>query len=236
MSLWFKYKAMAHLIRIKMLFNFIKINCMIKFFLLFMKKMAFFGCFFLLVILVSSCKSLGYKMMGVKKLEGFDKQTYESFMRRLPEVDYVDIVGEAEQFWSVMSLTSDSTILHRIYQPIQILYFDKDSLVSFHVNCTAPSKGFNLDWNYQGRFESFPPHSPLEFEVCPLSLGDYRSIYTEIEESEGYSVIVFWTNMLYKFSRSAILSVVDNLKIYGQNLNIKLYLINNDKFFSQAEF
>ena len=157
-------------------------------------------------------------------------------MRRLPDVDYVDIVGEAEQFLSVMGLTSDSSVLHRIYQPIQILYFDKDSLVSFHVNCTAPSKGLNLDWNYQGRFETFPPHSPIEVESCPLSLGDYRKIYSEIEVGDGCSIIVFWTNMLYKFSRSAILSVVENMKIYAPNLNIKLYLINNDKFFSQVEF
>ena len=209
---------------------------MVRFFLLLKKKMTFISCIFLFVIVVSGCKSLGYKIMGVKELDGFNEKSYESFMRKLPDIDYVDIVGETEQFWSVMDLTTDSSVLHRIYQPIQILYFDKDSLVSFHVNCTAPSKGLNLDWNYQGRFEAFPPRSPIEVESCPLSLGDYRNVYSEIEESEGYSIIVFWTDMLYKFSRSAILSVAENMKKYGTDLSIKLYLINNDKFFSQAEF
>lgn len=186
-------------------------------------------------VTTSSCKALGYKLIGVKQLNGFDKKEYNGFLQKLPDVDYVDIVGNVEQFQSVMKISSDSTIRHSLYQPIQILYFYKNDLVSYHINCTAPSKGFNLDWNYQGRFDSFPPVSPVEVNDYSLSLVDYRNIYLEIAENNGYCVVVFWTNMLYKFSRAAILTVIENIERYASNMDVKLYFVNNDMFFSEAD-
>ncbi len=195
------------------------------------KTIAIVGCVSFLAVTTSSCKALGYKLIGVKHLNGFDKKAYDGFLQKLPDVDYVDIVGDAEQFQSVMKISSDSTMRHSLYQPIQILYFHKNDLVSYHINCTAPSKGLDLDWNYQGRFESFPPVSPIEVKDYSLSLADYRNIYTEIAENDGYCVVVFWTNMLYKFSRSAIMTVLENIECCASNLDVKLYFVNNDIFF-----
>lgn len=198
------------------------------------KTIAIVGFVSFLAVTTSSCKTLGYKLIGVKQLSGFDKKVYDGFLQKLPDVDYVDIVSNAEQFRSVMKISLDSTIRHSLYQPIQILYFHKNDLVSYHINCTVPSKGFDLDWNYQGRFDSFPPVSPIEIKDYSLSLVDYRNIYLEIAENNGYCVVVFWTNMLYKFSRSAILTVIENIKCCAPNLDVKLYFINNDIFFSGA--
>ncbi len=191
--------------------------------------------FIYFLLITTACNSLWYTVVGVRKLNTFDQTIIDAFIEKLPKESFLSIIGEAEQFQSVMDFTSDSAIMHSLYQPIQILYFKGDSLVSYHINCTAPSKGLKLNWNYQGRFESFPPLSAIDCSSYPISLTAYRNIYAEIEEHDGYSIIVFWTNLLYKYSRSAIMQVFENVKHNSQGVEPRIYLINNDAFFSQSE-
>ena len=54
------------------------------------------------------------------------------------------------------------------------------------------------------------------------------NIFPEIKEDSDYTVLVFWTNMLHKVSKSEIKTVYKNLKKFGQLDEVDVYLINDD--------
>lgn len=195
-----------------------------------MKKYLNFVIAGILLLCTSGCQML--TLFRFQELETFDEKQYSAFIAKIPNtVPYSSIVGATAQFNDLMDSISDQTIRHLLYQPTQILYFDNDSLVSFHNNCNAPMKGFNLNWNYENRFSCFPPHSVVSCDTIPIKLQTYQSIYPEITNDTRYTVIIFWSNMFPKVSRSAIKTTFKNIDKFGQKDNTSVFLINNDKFY-----
>ena len=129
-----------------------------------------------------------------------------------------------------MEFDTAEWVRHKLYQPIQILYFEKDKLVSWHVNCTAPSHGFNLNWNYDQRFETFPPISPLNCDSINITLRQYKGVYPEISGNKDFTVLIFWTNVLAKVSQSAIKTTFENINKFHKNNLCDVFLINDDNF------
>lgn len=183
-----------------------------------------------LLLCTSGCQML--TLFRFQELETFDEKKYSAFIAKIPNTaPYSSIVGATAQFNDLMDSISDQTTRHLLYQPIQILYFDNDSLVSFHNNCNAPMKGFNLNWNYENRFSCFPPHSAVSCDTIPITLQTYQSIYPEITNDTRYTVIIFWSNMLPKVSRAAIKTTFKNINNFDQKDSTSVFLINNDKFY-----
>lgn len=181
--------------------------------------------------LFTSCQALFVAFVGIRPMEQFDRGKYEAFIDKLPKnVPFTSIVGSVEQSLAVIEFDTAKQAQHNLYQPIQILYFRGEKLVSYHVNCMAPAKGFGLNWNYDGRFEVFPPKSPLNCDSININLAQYQRVYPEITGDEDYIIIVYWTNVLPKVSRSAIKTVFNNLEEFNQVGNCRIYLINDDQF------
>lgn len=182
------------------------------------------------VLLFTSCQALFKAFVGYRPMEQFDQSKYDAFIGKLPkDVPFTSIISSEDQSLAVIEFDTAKHAQHNLYQPIQMLYFRETELVSYHVNCKAPSKGFGLNWNYEGRFEAFPPKSPLNCDSININLAQYQRVYPEINGDGEYTVMVYWTNVLPKLSRSAIKTVFNNLKEFNQVENCRVYLINDDR-------
>ena len=180
-------------------------------------------------ILLSGCGL----MYGYKPIKQFDQKDYDQMITSVMDQDFKinPIVSDYEQFDAYRTCIQDSLWQHQTaVQPVQILYFKKDSLLSYHINCTAKGGFSNLNWNTDQRFETFPPVSAVPITPQMQNLSKIRDIYGIHDDSE-YLIVVFWTNMLPKISKSAIETVKTNLRENGAIKKAAIVLINTDKFY-----
>ena len=185
-----------------------------------------------LLLSLPSCNTLAPILFGFREINGYNAEQCEKFHKKLPkDFEFTPLVCNETQFWQVSELGADSVQKKDLYQPLKIMYFHGGSLVSFHINCYCPpTLGFNLNWNYKHQFDEFPPATTVPLEGYTLTLKDIQGVFPEIKGEKDYTVLVFWTNMLHKISRSEIKTVCRNLKRLGPSTGsgIKVYLINND--------
>ena len=193
-----------------------------------MKKHIILLIFVLLTL--SSCNTLMPMLLGYREIHGYDVEQCEKFYKKLPkDFEFTPVVCNEKQIMQVSELGADSMQMKDLYQPLKIMYFHGDSLVSFHINCYCPpTLGFNLNWNYKHQFDVFPPATTVPLECYRLTLKDVQAIFPEIKGGKDYTVLVFWTNMLHKISRAEIKTVYRNLKKFGQLKDVEVYLVNDD--------
>lgn len=187
-----------------------------------------------LVMLVIGGCSLMY---GYKPIKQFDKNEYEAVVASVLDDNFKmnSIISDSAQFAYYRMILSDSLWQHKTSaQPVQILYFKGDKLVSYHINCTAQGSLSGLNWNTDQRFEIFPPASAMPITPSMSSLSEIRNIY-HISDKNEYLIVVFWSNMLSKISKSAIETVKANLSKYGNVDQASIVLINTDKYYVSLE-
>ena len=162
------------------------------------------------LLVLSGCNTLAPMLFGFREINGYDAEQCEKFYRKLPkDFAFTPLVCDEEQFSS--------------------------ELVSFHVNCYCPpTLGFNLNWNYNHQFDEFPPTTSVPLDGYKVKLSEMQTVFPEIKGEKGYTVLVFWTNMLHKISKSEIKTVYKNLKKFGQLEMVEVYLINNDILMSKS--
>lgn len=172
-------------------------------------------------------------MYGYKPLKQFDKNEYEAVVASVLDDNFKmnSIISDSAQFAFYRMILSDSLWQYKTSaQPVQILYFKGDKLVSYHINCTAQGGLTGLNWNTDHRFETFPPASAMPITPSMSSLSEIRNIY-HITDNNEYLIVVFWSNMLSKISKSAIETVKSNLSKYGNVDQASIVLINTDKYY-----
>ena len=185
--------------------------------------------FLAIAILLAGCGVL----YDFKPIKQFDQKEYDKMITSVMDRDFKinHTVSEYEQFDAYRTCIQDSLWQHlTAVQPVQILYFKKDSLLSYHINCTAKGGFANLNWNTGQRFETFPPATAVPVTPQMQTLSKIRDIYGINDDSE-YLIVVFWTNMLPKISKSAIETVKTNLRENGAVNKAAILLVNTDKFY-----
>lgn len=188
---------------------------------------------FAIPILLAGCGML----YGYKPLKQFDQNNYDQMITSVLDQDFKinHTVSDYGQFDAYRTCIQDSLWQHQTaVQPIQILYFKKDSLLSYHINCTAKGGLSNLNWNTDQRFETFPPVSAVPITPQMQNLSKIRDIYGIDDDSE-YLIVVFWTNMLPKISKSAIETVKANLRKNDALNKATIVLVNTDKFYEKLK-
>lgn len=185
------------------------------------------------LLTLTGCSALMPLLLGLQEIDGYNAEQCAKFYKKLPEdFAFTPVVCDDEQFFAVSNLGADSMQMKDLYQPLKIMYFHGDSLVSLHINCYCPpTLGFNLNWNYNHQFEVFPPRTSVPLDGYALKRSDMQAVFPEIAGEKGYTVLVFWTNMLHKISKSEIKTVYKNLKKHGPSTGsgtVEVYLINND--------
>ena len=179
-------------------------------------------------------------LFGLQEINGYSAEQCEKFYKKLPkDFAFTPIVCNDEQFLAVSNLGADSMQMKDLYQPLKIMYFHGDNLVSFHINCYCPpTLFFNLKWNYNHQFDVFPPTTTVPLDGYTVSRSQLMDVFPEINEDSEWTVLIFWTNMLTKISRSEIKTVYENLKKFGLAVpepvegpchsKVEVYLINDD--------
>lgn len=192
---------------------------------------------FLFLIGFSGCSLILSKMYGVNYIDDFNRENYEKFLSSIEIKKYESIVCDSIDFTKIISLGNTKKQKNDLGQPVQILYFEGNLLKSYHANCYAKGSMTNLNWNTEHRFDFFPPISALDKDSISLTLNDFeKKLQIEmVSEKNDYTIIIFWTLMLEKVSKSAINIVNENLTKYNgnNNSNVKIYLVNTDKYFSK---
>lgn len=186
--------------------------------------------FFGTLLALTGCNTLMPTLFGLQEIHGYDAEQCEKFYKRLPkDFDFTPVVCNNEQFFAVSNLGADSMQMKDLYQPLKIMVFHGDTLVSFHINCYCPpTVFFNLKWNFKHQFDVFPPTTTVPLEGYTVTRSQMQSVFPEIKGEKEYTVLVFWTNMLTKISRSEIKTVHRNLKKFGHLNDVEVYLVNDD--------
>lgn len=186
-----------------------------------------------LLLTFAGCNTLMPMLFGLQEIHGYNAEQCEKFYRKLPnDFAFTPLVCNEEQFRQVSNLGADSMQMKDLYQPLKIMYFHGDTLVSYHINCyCSPTLGFNLNWNFNHQFDEFPAATTVPLEDYTVTRAKMQSVFPEIKGDSDYTVLVFWTNMLHKISKSEIKTVYKNLKKHGPSTGsgmVEVYLINND--------
>jgi hypothetical protein len=155
--------------------------------------------------------------------------SYRAYLQSLPKTD--------SNCLKIPSRIYQCHIRHNHFQPLQIMFFDKnDDLVSYHVNCDIA--GFpNLKWNYSGNFNSFLPKSTTycdpfaKFDLLSLyiKMPDERNINISSFKKNEYNVVVFWCRFMGRQSKRLVKFVYSYLKA-NKNHTYNILFVNVDSF------
>jgi len=187
--------------------------------------------------MLSSCGALLSSLYGVKRLKKFDEEGFNNFKNKFVNKSTITdfFISSKESFKVYSNTTKDYYNIKNKSQPIQILYFENDSLISFHANCYAKGTAKNLNWNTDNRFETFPPKSAVDANLN-IRFSIIKNIYpqlnnTVIKNKKKYAVVFFWTNVLEKISHDAINQVYLNIEQHNMVDSVQIITLNNDNSF-----
>lgn len=187
--------------------------------------------FIVLTLVFHSCTKISYLVIGVKKIEKIElENAHPKFVsKNLKSLNYDCIFSDSTTFSKFHSTIPDE-FKKPFYQPIQLLYFQHDTLVSHHVNCNARGNGFTINWNTNNRFNQFVPAKANN--VHGINITTIKKFYPEIKnDTNKTTIIIFWTNAFERHVKSALKTVAKNIYHFQQEQNIKIYLINIDDFY-----
>jgi hypothetical protein len=188
-------------------------------------------------VFLNGCNFFLKKFYGIKTLSQFNLEVCNKFIKSIDfkGISHHEIFIDTSNFKDFYELSLSENLKKYLKQPIQILYFKNDSLISFHANCLAKGTLRKLDWNINGRFDHFPPLTALTSDSINITWTQIKNSFridNNLVDSQ-YQVIVcfFWTTMLEAISKDAISLVVENIVKFHFESKTFILLVNNDKSF-----
>ena len=174
-------------------------------------------------------------LYGVRNIDKFEQKRCDDFAESVgrDNIALTALVSDSLQLVKYWNLFADTLWKKTAVQPVQILYFTGDTLVSYHVNCYAKGGMTSLDWNTDNRFGQFPPKTAVPLANMKLRFSQIAELYG-VEAKKDLKIVVFWTNMLGKISKSAVNAALDNVEKHGKDKECETFIINTDKFFINA--
>ena len=174
-------------------------------------------------------------MYGVTPITSYSESSDIKFLTDLKsKLDYKHIVSDSTQFSSLGQFVLSEKLAKNLYQPIQLFYFENDSLKSYHINCTAKGGLTNINWNTAQRFEQFIPKSAVQLDSINLTLSKLKLIYPSIKNEKKYTIVIFYSLMFQKISKSAMQTVEQNLERFHKVSETDVYFINIDRFYKNV--
>lgn len=184
------------------------------------------------LLLTAGCSLIVKTAFGIDEIKEYRDTDVQSFLvESQRKVSCRQIVASIGQQDSLIRLDLDSTMMQHRGQPVQILYFDGDSLLFYHINCYTQSGLFQFNWNNYHSFDHFPPSPTV---VVPhnkesMTLSNYTCILPSLKPSHRYTVLIFWSNVTRKVSAEAVDAVATNIQ--GRN-DCSLWLVNTDQWWA----
>lgn len=184
------------------------------------------------LLLTAGCSLIVKTAFGINEIKEYRETDVQSFLvESQRKVSCRQIVASIGQQDSLIRLDLDSTMMQHRGQPVQILYFDGDSLLFYHINCYTQSGLFQFNWNNYHSFEHFPPSPTV---VVPhnkesMTLSNYTRILPSLKPFRRYTVLILWSNVTRKVSAKAVDAVATNIQ--GRN-DCSLWLVNTDQWWA----
>ena len=184
------------------------------------------------LLLTAGCSLIVKTAFGIDEIKEYRDTDVQSFLvESQRKVSCRQIVASIGQQDSLIRLDLDSTMMQHRGQPVQILYFDGDSLLFYHINCYTQSGLFQFNWNNYHSFEHFPPSPTV---VVPhnkesMTLSNYTRILPSLKPFRRYTVLILWSNVARKVSAKAVDAVATNIQ--GRN-DCSLWLVNTDQWWA----
>lgn len=184
------------------------------------------------LLLTAGCSLIVKTAFGINEIKEYRDTEVQSFLvESQRKVSCRQIVASIGQQDSLIRLDLDSTMMQHRGQPVQILYFDGDSLLFYHINCYTQSGLFQFNWNNYHSFEHFPPSPTV---VVPhnkesMTLSNYTRILPSLKPFRRYTVLILWSNVTRKVSAKAVDAVATNIQ--GRN-DCSLWLVNTDQWWA----
>ncbi len=182
------------------------------------------------LLLTAGCSLIVKTAFGIDEIKEYRDTDVQSFLvESQRKVSCRQIVASIGQQDSLIRLDLDSTMMQHRGQPVQILYFDGDSLLFYHINCYTQSGLFQFNWNNYHSFDHFPPSPTV---VVPhnkesMTLSNYTRILPSLKPFRRYTVLILWSNVARKVSAKAVDAVATNIQ--GRN-DCSLWLVNTDQW------
>lgn len=188
----------------------------------------------LTLLFLASCNFVSRNLFGIKYQTEFSSIKYQKFLAEIDtfKVIYNSYIADTSQLNLFLKKFESRKIKKNLYQPVQILYFKDKSLVSFHANCFA-QKGLKLDWNMSNRFDKFIPQTSISLDSMKIDLEQIiNSYHIKLANNDKKIIIfIFWSLMMENASKSAIYTVIKNLKEFKQESSTEINLVNLDKIY-----
>ena len=184
------------------------------------------------LLLTAGCSLIVKTAFGINEIKEYRDTEVQSFLvESQRKVSCRQIVASIGQQDSLIRLDLDSTMMQHRGQPVQILYFDGDSLLFYHINCYTQSGLFQFNWNNYHSFDHFPPSPTV---VVPhnkesMTLSNYTRILPSLKSFRRYTVLILWSNVTRKVSAKAVDAVATNIQ--GRN-DCSLWLVNTDQWWA----
>ena len=184
------------------------------------------------LLLTAGCSLIVKTAFGIDEIKEYRDTEVQSFLvESQRKVSCRQIVASIGQQDSLIRLDLDSTMMQHRGQPVQILYFDGDSLLFYHINCYTQSGLFQFNWNNYHSFDHFPPSPTV---VVPhnkesMTLSNYTRILPSLKSFRRYTVLILWSNVARKVSAKAVDAVATNIQ--GRN-DCSLWLVNTDQWWA----
>lgn len=189
----------------------------------------------------SSCGLIIMKSMGMKNFRILSrddiKEASKAFKIDADKVYFFD----STYFKFIDSIkTSYPKISQNHFQPLQVMYFNREGqMVGFIVNCYAP--GFpNLQWNKFGSLNVFPPSDTTKILDSLFTLkiiSRFAKPVKEINQKRisslnitDYIVVVIWTRFMGRQTQRLLNEVEQNIKLLNDRSITVLY-INADNVY-----
>lgn len=185
----------------------------------------------IMAFLLTGCSIL----FGVKNIKTFDSVACEKFLSSIDmkSIKHISIYEDEKSLNCRQNIFEKNKRKQDLSQPIQMLYFQGDSLVSFQANCYAAGGVSNLNWNTDKRFDTFPPKSAVSLDSLSLNLKSLTKCNSNIVVDNGheYTVVILWTRVLEKVSKTAIEQVISNISGFNKESEVEIVFSNTDKWF-----
>lgn len=184
------------------------------------------------LLLTAGCSLIVKTAFGINEIKEYRDTEVQSFLvESQRKVSCRQIVASIGKQDSLIRLDLDSTMMQHRGQPVQILYFDGDSLLFYHINCYTQSGLFQFNWNNYHSFDHFPPSPTV---VVPhnkesMTLSNYTRILPSLKPFRRYTVLILWSNVTRKVSAKAVDAVATNIQ--GRN-DCSLWLVNTDQWWA----
>ena len=182
-------------------------------------------------LLATGCSAVGKAVFGIEELKVYRTDRVESFYdysRAL--MPCTQLVATAVQQDGFIRIDLDSNMMQHRAQPVQILFFDGDSLIFYHISCYTQKGLFGADWNTHGSFNSFPPRPTVVSDpMGSMTLGSYADRIAGMESQSRYTVVVIWCNVLRRMSEKAVEAIAENI---GGREDVTVFLVNTDQWWA----